>query len=207
MVSDEMILQQEPAVSQKRNMTADDEQDVVRNDEMMRILSENHSITVHTEPEFVFDFFLYHAYSKLGGFLVNILGLAVAFTGVLLYTTHRTGAMGCFLYILAAVLFLGYTPVTLKLKAEKAVKTMPEYREPIKMTFSGTEGIVTDVSGKQNHYAWDSIIKAAVTPKTIAVYTKDEEALIIPKKDFGDQFRPIYVMIAYYLGPGRMRTR
>ena len=39
-------------------------------------------ITVHMTKEALFDFLLFHAYSKFSGFLVNILGLAVAFMEV-----------------------------------------------------------------------------------------------------------------------------
>lgn len=42
-------------------------------------------ITVHMTKEALFDFLLFHAYSKFSGFLVNILGLAVAFMGIILY--------------------------------------------------------------------------------------------------------------------------
>lgn len=41
-------------------------------------------ITVNMTKEALFDFLLFHAYSKLGGFLVNVLGLAVAFMGIFL---------------------------------------------------------------------------------------------------------------------------
>ena len=50
-------------------------------------------ITVHMTKEALFDFLLFHAYSKFTGFLVNILGLAVAFMGIILYVTDRTGTV------------------------------------------------------------------------------------------------------------------
>lgn len=44
--------------------------------------------------EYLYDFLLFHAYSKFSGFLINILGLAVAFMGVIMYTTNHTGVTG-----------------------------------------------------------------------------------------------------------------
>ena len=76
-------------------------------------------IRVTMTQEALFDFFLYHAYSKLSGFLQNLLGFAVFFLGVFSYVTGRTNGIGCFFYILAAVCFLGYTPFLLKRKGRR----------------------------------------------------------------------------------------
>ena len=48
-------------------------------------------ITVHMTKEALYDFLLFHAYSKFSGFLINILGLAVAFSGIWLYVAGQTG--------------------------------------------------------------------------------------------------------------------
>ena len=48
-------------------------------------------ITVHMTKEFLYDFLLFHAYSKFSGFLINILGLAIAFVGVFMYASGKTG--------------------------------------------------------------------------------------------------------------------
>lgn len=50
---------------------------------------EDVTFTVKMEEQYLFDFFLYHAYSKLSGFLVNLLGMAVGFTGLFQYANHR----------------------------------------------------------------------------------------------------------------------
>ena len=48
-------------------------------------------MTVHMTKEALYDFLLYHAYSKFSGFLMNILGFAVIFLGVLSYASGRAG--------------------------------------------------------------------------------------------------------------------
>ena len=67
--------------------------------------------------EYLYDFLLFHAYSKFSGFLINILGLAVAFMGVIMYTTNHTGVTGLVFYLIAAAIFLGGTPLQLKMRA------------------------------------------------------------------------------------------
>ena len=45
--------------------------------------------------------------------------------------------------------------------------------------------------------------RAVVAPKTIGIYYGKDEAMILPKKDFGDEFLPIYQMIVRHLEIGR----
>lgn len=89
--------------------------------------------------EALFDFLLFHAYSKFTGFLVNILGLAVAFMGIILYVTDRTGTANLVFYLAAAFLFLGYTPIQLKRRAAKQIKINPEYAKPVDYEFPRME--------------------------------------------------------------------
>lgn len=157
--------------------------------------------------EYLFDFYLFHAYSKLGGFLVNILGLAVAFVGIFRYIKGKSSPLGCVLYLLAAFAFLAYTPITLKIRAARAMKIVDAYRKPMDMIFSEEDGITTVQGEKKHQYSWDQILRGVVTPKTIALYISSEDALVIPKVDFGKSFQPIFLMITRHLGAGRMRIR
>lgn len=164
-------------------------------------------ITVHMTKEALFDFLLFHAYSKFSGFLINILGLAVAFTGVFMYLSGKTGALSVALYLAAALLFLGNMPFQLSRRAKKQVLTNPEYCNPVIYTFSEEEGIFAEYGENLHHYSWEEIERAVVTPKTIGIYYEKERAFIIPKQDFGDQFIDIFQMVARHLGRNRVRMR
>lgn len=98
-------------------------------------------ITVRMTKETLYDFLLYHAYSKFSGFLINILGFAIIFMGVFSYVSGRTGAIGVVLYLIAAAAFIGYTPLQLNLRAKKQVQVNPEYKGPVEYTFSDEDGI------------------------------------------------------------------
>lgn len=161
-------------------------------------------ITVNMTKEALFDFLLFHAYSKFTGFLINILGLAIAFMGIILYVTGRTGPVQAALYIAAAFIFLGYAPIQLKLRAKKQVQQNADYSCPVDYSFS-EEGIVAERDGSVKEYAWETIQKAVVTPKTIGIYYEGERALIIPKEDFGNKFVSIFQMIAFHLGRGKVQ--
>lgn len=157
--------------------------------------------------EALYDFLLFHAYSKFSGFLINILGLAVAFSGIFMYISGKTGAVGVVLYLAAALIFLGNMPVQLKYRAKKQVEVNQEYCNPVEYTFSDEEGITVEYAGNLYRYTWEEIERAVVTPKTIGIYYGKERALIIPKQDFGAQFTDIFRMIAKHLGRNRVRMR
>lgn len=163
-------------------------------------------MTVNMTKEALYDFLLFHAYSKFSGFLVNILGLAVAFMGIFSYTTGRTSAGGMTLYLIAAAVFLGGTPLQLKMRAKKQVIVNKEYNEPVEYTFS-EDGISIARSEEHKMFEWDQIERAVVTPKTIGIYYAPESAMILPKEDFGDQFVPIFTTIATQLGQSKVRMR
>lgn len=163
-------------------------------------------ITVYMTKDTLYDFLLFHAYSKFSGFLINILGLAIAFMGIILYVTEKTGTAGIICYLAAAVIFLGCTPLQLKIRAKKQVEVNEEYKKPVEYTFS-EKGIVAECGGSEKEYTWDRIKRAVVTPKTIGIYYEDERAMILPKKDFGDQFVPIFTTIATQLGQSKVRMR
>lgn len=164
-------------------------------------------ITVHMTKETLYDFLLFHAYSKLSGFLVNVLGLAVIFMGIFMYVSGKTGLTSMVFYCVAALIFLGYTPVLLKMRAKKQVEVNPEYCQPVEYTFSEELGITTEWNGEKKEYSWDQIQRAVVTPKTIGIYYGEERALVIPKTDFGEQFVEIFQMIARHLGMNRVRVQ
>lgn len=92
-------------------------------------------ITVQMTKETLYDFLLYHAYSKFSGFMANILGFAIIFLGVFSYVSGRTGRVGLICYIVAAVLFIAYTPILLKRRAKTQVQTNPEYNQPVEYIF------------------------------------------------------------------------
>lgn len=163
-------------------------------------------ITVQMTKEFLYDFLLFHAYSKFSGFLINVLGLAVAFMGVILYVTGRTGTVGIVCYLVAAFIFLASTPFQLKMRAKKQVEVNEEYAQPVEYSFSD-EGVERSYADQNRFFKWEEIERAVVTPKTIGIYYGKDFAMILPKKNFGDQFVPIFTIIARNLGQSKVRMR
>lgn len=152
-------------------------------------------IQVKMTEKALFDFTLYHTYSKFSGFLTNVLGMAVAFMGIILFVTKKTSVGSLLFFLAAAVVFIGYTPVLLKYRARCQMHQMERFKNPAEYTFDPEEGIhIEDAEGTKD-FGWEEIQRFSVTPKTIGVYYGTDHALIIPKEDFGERFVPIMNMI------------
>ncbi len=153
-------------------------------------------IQVHMTEKALFDFTLYHTYSKFSGFLTNVLGMAVAFMGIILYVTRKTSTGSFLFFLAAAVVFIAYTPLLLRYRARQQMKRMEKFKNPAEYTFDSEHGIhVEDAEGTRD-LEWTKIERFSVTPKTIGVYYGTDQALIIPKEDFGERFVPIMNLIA-----------
>lgn len=146
-----------------------------------------------------FDFMLFHAYSKFSGFLTNVLGCAIAFMGVILYAMNRTDGLHLLRYLLAALLFLSYHPILLKLRAGRYIRSLPEAALTIEYVFAET-GVTERKAHICRLYPWEEIQRAVVTPKTIGLYYGTDEAMILPKEDFGDQFAAVMRLISSHVG-------
>ena len=109
-------------------------------------------------------------------------------------------------YLLAAIIFIGYTPVLLRCRAKKQVSSIEKYRVSNELLFN-EEGIIVSYAENEEKYAWEQIQKVVTTPKTIGFYYGAEQAIIVPKADFGDKFVPIMTMTAQKLGPGKVHFR
>ena len=150
-------------------------------------------ITVRMTDTYLFDFTLYHTYSKLAGFLTNILVAAIAFMGIIMLVMGKIKPVQIIFYLAAAIVFIVYTPLLLKYRSKKQVKRIERYHVPNEMTFND-EGIQVEFADKKETYEWEQIQKVVTTPKTIGFYYETEKELIVPKPDFGDKFVPILTL-------------
>ncbi|MCP1102142.1 hypothetical protein M2454_000638 [Aequitasia blattaphilus] len=163
-------------------------------------------ISVKLSKKELFDFLLYHTYSKPMGLFVNVLGMAVVFSGCIMLLTGKISVIQFALYIAAAVLFLGYTPITLKHKAKKEIEKNKIYHQEWNYEFDDS-GIRISYDENSKFYPWEDMKRMVTTPQTIGLYYEEDNALIIPKKDFNDKFLPIIHMVVDHLGLQNVRFR
>ncbi|WP_302955757.1 YcxB family protein [[Clostridium] scindens] len=163
-------------------------------------------LTVTMTGEALFDFLLYHTYSKFSGFLTNVLGTAVAIMGVILLIMGKITPVHLIFYIAAATIFLAYTPFLLKYRAKRQMEVNKDYQTVWEYKFY-EKGISVSYADKTKEYPWEQIERTVATPKTIGIYYGKDHVFIIPKQDFGQKFVPVMKMIAEHIGLHNVRLR
>lgn len=163
-------------------------------------------LSVQMTEQALYDFMLYHTYSKFAGFLTNVLGAAVGFMGIIMMVMGKIGFRGFAFYLFAAAAFLIYTPLQLKLRAKKQLKQNPLYQQMAQYCFNET-GIEKNQNEKADEVPWTQIEKVVATPKTIGFYYKADNAFIIPKEAFGEQFMPIMKIVSDHVPPQNIKLR
>jgi hypothetical protein len=162
------------------------------------------SIRVRMTENMLYDFMLFHTYSKFSGFLINVLGLAVVFMGIILFATGRHSGLYLGYYIAAGLVFLGYTPLLIKFRARRQLRYNPKYRDIFFLTF-GEDGIKATQNEKVSIYEWSRIKKVVVAPKTIGYYYDVNDAIIVPKEAYEGRFSAVMQIVFKHVPRGTVK--
>lgn len=152
----------------------------------------------------MYNFFMYHTYSRLSGLFSIFFG--VAMFGLLAYTYGDVSNGQSLLYALFAIFFLIFNPVQFYIQAQKQVKTAPIYREPIIYIFS-KEGITTKQNTESATVKWNDVQKIASSGKSIIIYLSKTRANIVPKDAIGDKYDSLIKMIQNNLESSKLKMK
>lgn len=140
----------------------------------------------------MYNFFMYHTYTRFSGILSLIIGIAIA---VMLVTTYgEVDTSQSLLYLMFTIFFLVYNPVSYYWKALKQIKTVPIFQNPITYKFDST-GIVTMQNGESAKVEWKDIVKVVSTGRNIVIYLSKVRASILPKEQIGNDYEALVEMI------------
>lgn len=163
-------------------------------------------IFVQMTEKALFDFMFFHTYSKFAGFLSNVLGMAVAFIGIILTIMNKATIGQLVLYLVAAAIFVSFTPIQLKMRAKKQMQTNAEYKEGCSYLFRKEN--LTRVQGEcETVFEWNQIEKVVSTPKTIGFYYGPDKALIVPKECFENRFVQIMQIVMQNVDMSKVNVR
>lgn len=163
-------------------------------------------ISVQLTEQTLFDFLLYHTYSKFSGFLTNVLGAAVGFMGIILMVMGQVTWLHLLVYLAAGIAFVAYTPLMLRYRAKKGIELDSRYKDSCQYVFNG-KGVTVIRKDKTEEYEWEKMKSAVVTPKNVGIYWDKDWALIIPKESLGQRFVPVMQMISGHIGAQNVRLR
>lgn len=140
---------------------------------------------------------LQHTYSRLPGLMGTLVGVLMLF----LFAANRQP-----LILIIALVILLYLPWTLFLRAASQAKATPAFQKPLHYRLSD-EGIEVSQDETTEQMAWEGMVKAISTPKSIVVYTTAVNACIFPKSDLGDRKYKVIEIISTHMSPKKVKIR
>lgn len=140
----------------------------------------------------MFDFLYWHSYHGITG----IINYALSFAGIaaLLAGFGKNNAMVTIMLVALALLFTVINPLSLLYKAARQIRKTPMFAKPLQYSFSA-EGFIISQEEKSDSAKWDSVVFIRETGKSIILYLGAANALILPKKEIGNQLEELKKLI------------
>lgn len=152
---------------------------------------------VHMKAGDLYDYMLRHTYNSFAGLLGSVVGALMVIGGVY---------MKGWLMVGAGVILLCYLPWTLFLKSRQQMLANPAFKEPLHYVLN-EEGIHVSQNGTEEMQAWDNIVKAVSTGRSLIVYTSRVNACIFPKRDLGDRTTQVIQVISTHLPANKVKIK
>ena len=145
----------------------------------------------------LYDFLMYHNYSKISNLIANIVGAIVLIGGII--NVHIP-------FLICGIVLLLYMPVSLFMKAKQQQLASPAFKKPLHYKLT-EEGIFVSQDGQEEMQEWKNMCKAVSTPKSIVVYTTRVNACIFPRKDLGTDVIKLMEIISVNMNPKKVKIR
>ncbi|MFA9377702.1 MAG: YcxB family protein [Lachnotalea sp.] len=152
----------------------------------------------------MYNFFMYHTYTRASGILSAFFG--VAMFGLMAYTYGQVAASQSIIYMLFAIFFLVFNPINFYARAQKQVRTIPTFKEPIFYTLSN-EGITTEQNNESATIKWSEVRKVVSSGRSIIIYVSKVRANILPKKAIGDNYNALLGVLEKNLEPSKIKIK
>lgn len=123
----------------------------------------------------------YHSVSGVAGLLFGIIALFICVVSMNQVNISYTLMMGFF-----GLFFTVYTPIGMKCKVKKQMKSVAAFQEPVRYTVT-EEKIILQQGEVTEEMLWDDIFKIKCTGKSLVLYITSVRANIIPLRDIGKE--------------------
>ncbi len=145
----------------------------------------------------LYDFLMYHNYSKISNLIVNIVGALILIGGIV---------NGHIPFIICGAILLLYMPVSLFMKAKQQQLASPAFKKPLHYRLC-EEGVFVSQDGQEEMQEWANMYKAVSTQKSIILYTTRVNACIFPRKDLGTDVPKLMEIISVNMEPKKVKIR
>lgn len=145
----------------------------------------------------LYDFLMYHNYSKMANLIANIVGAFILIGGIV---------NGSVPFLICGGIILLYMPISLALKAKQQQLASPAFKKPLHYRLT-EEGVAVSQDGQEELMKWEDMYKAVSTQKSIVLYTTRINAFIFPRKDLGTDIPKLIEIISVNMDPKKVKIR
>ena len=145
----------------------------------------------------LYDYVLMHTYSGPSGIIGGTAGALFVVAGFL---TQK------WLLMIAGVIILLYLPITLWTKSKLQWSANEAFQKPLPYVLDDA-GITVSQGEVSESQAWEDMVKATSTTRSIILYTSGRNASIFPKAQLGDQKAALIEVISTHMPPNRVKIR
>jgi hypothetical protein len=140
--------------------------------------------SVQMKTAYMFDFLYWHSYHGITG----VINYALSLAGIvaLLAGFGKDKPMVTVMLLALASLFTVINPLLLLYKAARQVKKAPMFAKPLYYKFD-TRGFSVSQDNNSDSVEWNTVIFIRETGKSIILYMGAANALVLPKKEIGNQ--------------------
>uniref|UniRef100_UPI004056D3F5 YcxB family protein n=1 Tax=Agathobacter sp. TaxID=2021311 RepID=UPI004056D3F5 len=159
---------------------------------------------VNLDQTHIFKFNMYQTYKSTQGMLSLVLPAIIFFR---LYMNYESMGMDQILINLGlGILFLVYVPISLWLRAKKALKKNSVLASTLHFAFTEQSICVTQGEDKAE-FKWENIYRMVSTKNLVLIYTNRVNAYVIPKLQMGMEYVKLAELAKSQLDKSRVRLR
>lgn len=158
----------------------------------------NLDLDVKMTTSALYDYNMHHTYTSLSGVLAT-------FVGILLLIGYSRDTAYIALLV-AGLLILLYSPVSLYTRSRKQIMLNPAFKEPLHYHFSD-EGVTVSNRDDSMLVEWKDMYKAYSTNQSIILATGKKNAWIFPKRELGDARMELIEIISTHMDPQKVRIK
>ena len=153
--------------------------------------------SVQMKTIYMFDFLYWHSYHGITG----IINYAFSFAGVaaLIAGFGRDNKVVLVMLVMLSLLFTVINPVILLYKSARQMKRTTMFQKPLYYKFD-EKGFTISQDSSADSAEWDAVVMLRETGKSIILYLGAANAIVLPKKDVGDQLADLKKLLRTALG-------
>lgn len=145
----------------------------------------------------LYDYMLYHAYNSASGLLGSGVGAVMV---IFALSTKQ------WIFMIGGMVLLLYLPWTYFIKSRQQALNNPAFKEALHYVLD-ENGLTVSQGETSGTIAWEEMVKAVSTSKSIILYTSRVNATIFPKREMGDKKAAVIETISVHMPPKKVKIK